>query len=146
MHSLLGVGKIASRYCLGAPVCPCAPICTGKQKLPPFCNQTSKAGYRLVVTASGNLCVKDTASDTNRWCALKQPQAAAVISARGGGDDGRFYMMLADDGSICLHAGSYTATAPANTTLWCHVIDKGGKVPSKGLKQIPGAVRIRNTR
>ena len=47
--------------------------------------------------------IKDTAADINRWCALKEP-------ATGVGGD--FYMMLADDGSICLHAGSYSATSP----------------------------------
>ena len=96
--------NITSRYCLGAPVCPCAPVCKGKDKLPPFCNHSSAAGYKLVITA-GNLCVKDTAADINRWCALKEPAT---------GVGGNFYMMLADDGSICLHAGSYSATSPAN--------------------------------
>ena len=41
--------SIIGRFCLGAPVCPCAPTCKGKDKLPPYCNKTSAAGYRLDV-------------------------------------------------------------------------------------------------
>jgi hypothetical protein len=124
--------KVSTRGCIGAPVCPCAPMCKGKQKLPPYCNRTSPAGYRLVVKG-GNLCVEDNAANTSRWCALKEP-------LKGGGES---FMMLADDGSICLHAGSYNASSPATSTVWCQVA--GGQADHRVHKQVPGGVRIRNT-
>ena len=131
-------------FCLGAPTCPCAPKCTGAQKLQPYCNSSSPAGYKLVVTGAAandvNLCVQDTQTKTNRWCAL--PDAAG--SAAPPSTDA--YLMLGDDGSICLHAGKYvTGDSAAHATLWCHASPGGGAGAGVVSKQIPAGVRLNNT-
>ena len=87
-------------FCIGAPICPCAPKCTGAQKLPPYCNSSSPAGYKLVVSGAAaktfNLCVQDTSAKANRWCALPDTAGTAAHPSTDA------YLMLGDDGSICL--------------------------------------------
>ena len=131
-------------FCIGAPTCPCAPKCTGAQKLPPYCNASSPAGYKLVVTGAAaktvNLCVQDTRTKTNRWCALPNAAGTAAPSSTDA------YLMLGDDGSICLHAGKYVAgDTSAHATLWCHASPGGGSSNPVVSKQIPAGVRLNNT-
>lgn len=131
-------------FCIGAPVCPCAPKCAGTQKLPPYCNSSSPAGYKLVVTGSTantvNLCVQDTRAKTNRWCALPDADKSASPPSTDA------YLMLGDDGSICLHAGTYVAgDHSAHASLWCHDGPSGGASSTEVSKQIPAGVRLNNT-
>ena len=133
---------VALHTCLGAPVCPCAPKCVGPSKLPPICNASSPTGYRLVVTGaagSPNLCVQDTAAKTNRWCALPASGPAAPPSKD-------YHAMLGDDGSICLHAGKYTAgAADPQASVWCANLGGAGSVAAATTKQIPAGLRFNNT-
>jgi hypothetical protein len=134
---------VSEHVCMGAPVCPCAPKCVGPNKLPPICNASSSAGYKLVVTGGAgkpNLCVQDTAAKTNRWCALSDDAGGGAAAP----PSTEYYMMLGDDGSICLHSGTYTASAVATATVWCGDLSGAGTTGVTS-KQIPAGVRFNNT-
>ena len=140
-------GCLSTRWCIGAPVCPCAPLCKGPDKKPPFCNASAASGYRLTVGGGGegraaspaNLCVHDTATNTDRWCALASASASASTTT----PTGPHHMMLADDGSICIHAGTFSSTS-THATIWCHV-PPGASPSGTALSQIPAGVQLSHT-
>lgn len=121
-------------FCIGKPVCPCAPKCSGAQKHPPYCNQPSPAGYELVIHtgSDGNVCIVDIAAGTTRWCARS---VSAPV--------GDYHLLLGDDGSTCIHSGRYGTHNAQNTSLWCAPMPSPGDATP--LRRIPAGVVFNKT-
>ena len=154
------------RFCLeGTSVCPCRPACKGADKLPPVCNASSSKGYRLMFVPKnetlgpGALCIRDMATGADQWCASTPAKLDSLaLGAQGTlatrlDDDYSYHLMLADDGSICIHAGTYSASEPdaSHATVWCKLPpwNRGPhglwREPDRTLTRVPAGVSFKRT-
>ena len=146
------------RFCLeGTSVCPCRPACKGADKLPPVCNASSSKGYRLMFVPENGLCIRDMATGADQWCASTPARLDSLaLGAQGTlatrlGDV--YHLMLADDGSICIHAGTYSASEPeaSQATVWCKLPpwNRGPhglwREPDRTLTRVPAGVSFKRT-
>eukprot|EP01050_Picozoa_sp_SAG11_P003363 SAG11_NODE_189_length_13028_cov_14.222446_3_plen_658_part_00 len=143
------------RFCLeDTSVCPCRPTCKGADRRPPVCNASSPKGYRLMfeqkngAIGRGSLCIWDMATGAVQWCASPRIPPAPLSGQSTAAAD--HYLMLADDGSICVHGGTYGAGA-SEATVSCFLPpwNRGPhgfwREPDRVLTRVPAAVQFKQT-
>ena len=108
----------------------------GQQTLAASASLVSESGdVRLTLQVDGNLCVHGLGFDID-WCASQAHANDTSYRARvqttgtciGDGhkdiwcllskafSTGKYYLLLANDGSVCVHRGTFPAS---NGTVWC---------------------------
>ena len=90
----------------------------------------SPGGYSLHLHtgSDGNLCTVDTSAKKVLWCARGVPAPV-----------GPYHLLLGDDGSACIHAGTWGTPTATNATLWCSPAAPT-HAPTRALSRIPGGV------
>ena len=86
---------------------------------------------RLTIQPDANVCIVDVATNAARWC-------ARAVSA----PTGAYFLLLGDDGSACVHAGTYGTPTASQETMWC---SPAAPAPTAPMRRIPGGVVFNHT-
>lgn len=102
------------------------------------CVKLGTIGF-VAAIVNGSVCVTDRGTNLTTYCS---PSAAG-----GDGSSHYMYLMLADDGAVCVHTGAYDvhSTQPASAAVWCLPGAWAHPLPGEGenhVERIPGGVTL----
>ena len=105
------------------------------------CEKLGTKGFSAQIVNS-SVCVIDRGTNISVFCS-KTATTRDEVAATGG----PHYLMLSDDGSVCIHSGRYDDSKPPSTASvqWCLPAAWAHPLPAEGenhVSRIPGGVQL----
>ena len=118
------------------------PTCTGYIENHGWgrCDKLGTKGFFARIV-NQSVCVADIGTNFTIFCS----ETAGTTSSDAGDDP--HYLMLSDDGAVCIHSGTYLDDEQPGGTVWCLPAAWAHPLPGEGenhVARIPGGVQLKS--